>query len=289
MEPQEIIVRVSADQRRVNEWALVLASAGIEHRLVRSDGRWMLIVAADEAATAEDVLLAFERENSDAAQAGRPLWEYGRSRAAVIAAILLVVFHYGILWSSDSAEWMRRGRASAFWILDGQVWRWVTALTLHVGSAHVVGNAATLALFGSALCRIFGPGLGLLLILTAGAGGNAINAVLRGPPHQAVGASTAVFGAVGALAAVEFVRRSYTLRRPRRAWIPVAAGLALLGMLGTGESSDILAHLFGLLVGGTLGAAAASLLPAPPGRGMQAALTTAVITVVVGCWILAWR
>ena len=42
----------------------------------------------------------------------------------------------------------------------------------------------------------------------------------------------------------------------RRAWMPIAAGLALLGMLGSGGLRvDIWAHLCGLLIGAVLGIA----------------------------------
>src|SRR5207245_1142953 len=85
--------------------------------------------------------------------------------------------------------------------------------------------------------------------LRAGAGGNVLNAVLRGAHHSAVGASTAVFGAIGLLGGLQFGRK----RRRRGAWLPIAGSLALLAMLGSDREADIVAHLFGLLVGGVLG------------------------------------
>ena len=56
-------------------------------------------------------------------------------------------------------------------------------------------------------------------------------------------------------------------RRPapgRRAWVVVAAGVLLLAMLGTGADADVLAHVFGLVVGGALGLMVALSLRMPP-------------------------
>jgi hypothetical protein len=67
----------------------------------------------------------------------------------------------------------------------------------------------------------------------------------------------------------------------------VAASLALLALLGTSPGSDLLAHLFGLLLGGALGLAAAPALPRLLRPPAQWALAVAVLAVVVGAWLRA--
>jgi rhomboid protease GluP len=52
-----------------------------------------------------------------------------------------------------------------------------------------------------AACDQLGPGVGLWLVLLAGTAGNALTAVAYGTQHNSVGASTAMFGAIGILAA----------------------------------------------------------------------------------------
>ena len=104
----------------------------------------------------------------------------------------------------------------------------------------------------TAVCWNLGPGVGLWLVLLAGAGGNALTAVAHRADHISVGASTATFGAIGILAALRIVGGRTGSSR-RKWWVVVAAGLALLALLGTGPHADILAHLFGFLVGGGLG------------------------------------
>src|SRR5207244_1079345 len=131
--------------------------------------------------------------------------------------------------------------------------------------------------------RALGPGLGAALVVVSGAGGDVLDALLRGAPHSAVGASTAVFGAVGLLGGLQFGRE----RRRSGAWLPLAGSLALLAMPGSDREADIAADLFGLLVGGVLGVAAALLVARPPGRPVQWALGGAAMALVLGCWVMA--
>jgi hypothetical protein len=68
----------------------------------------------------------------------------------------------------------------------------------------------------------------------------------------------------------------------------VAAGLALLALLGTGPHADILAHLFGFLVGGGLGVIAALTLRRPVPALVQWLLVVAAGAAVVVTWRLSW-
>jgi membrane associated rhomboid family serine protease len=70
------------------------------------------------------------------------------------------------------------------------------------------------------------------------------------PDHRSIGASTAVFAALGLVAG--YVWRARLMSQER--WVyrngPIVGGLALLMYTGTGdENTDIGAHLFGFLCG----------------------------------------
>src|SRR5262249_24176648 len=212
-------------------------------------------------------------EDGDSAPEPEPLPEYhGGKLAGLVMAAALVGVYLATGTREDARPAFRSGSADAARILHGEVWRTVTALTLHADVTHLVANVTAGALLATAVCRTVGGGLGAVLLVLSGAAGNAINAAVRGPGHVAVGASTAVLGAVGVLSGLAFVRTRRGLGRRRGAWVPLAAGLALLGMLGSDPHADLGAHLWGFLVGIGLGAGTALAFVTPPGRATQLAL-----------------
>jgi rhomboid protease GluP len=285
---EEAIARLTPERRQAEEWALVLTSAGITHAVQGHVGQWALVVASGDLLRALSTLEAYERENRRRSEVRAPIVaEYGPTYAGFIVALGLVAFYGILVWTNREATWFHAGDAAASRILHGEVWRLVTALTLHVGPAHIAGNAVCCAIFATALCRALGPGVGVWLMLLAGTGGNALDALLRGAPYSAVGASTAIFGAVGALGALQFVTRSRLGVTRWRAWLPIAAALGLLAMLGTSADSDVLAHLFGFIIGAGLGVASGVLLSPPPRPRLQGLLALTALTTVVAAWLRA--
>jgi len=73
----------------------------------------------------------------------------------------------------------------------------------------------------------------------------------------------------------------------RKRWIIVAASLALLAFLGTSPDADLLAHLFGLLVGGGLGLVAVPAQRWPVRPLTQWMLAIAAPAFVGGAWLCA--
>jgi len=288
-EPIETALRVTPTAKHAEEWAAVLAASGIAYRLEETDAGWALVVAARDAPRARDALVSYEEETraEEAVEVSPP--SYGPTWIGIgVAAVLIGGF--AVTGPRDSGgPWFDRGAAAAGSILKGEVWRTVTALTLHGDLIHVLGNALGSAVFVTAVGWWLGPGIGSWLVLLAGAGGNALAALVYGSPHLSAGASTAVFGAVGLLAARQVVVGRQRRSTARKAWVVVAASLALLGLLGTGARADLLGHLFGLLVGGALGLATARAVRRLPGPGVQWALTLAAAAMVVGAWWIALR
>jgi len=285
----EIPLRVTRDQRLVEEWELVLLAQGLSPSVRRHADGVVLCVPAGEMDRARAALLAYESENPPKPTEERdPVDSADSFAASAVAGLLILAFFSVTVISNPTMSWFERGSADAQKILHGELWRTVTALTLHADVAHALSNAFALALFLGAVSSLLGTGLGCALILLAGAGGNLANAFLHGSPHVSVGASTAVFSAVGVLGGLGVVMRRTRALSRRRAWLPVAAALALLGMLGTGGGRvDIWAHLFGLLVGGILGILIALVTPRPPRLGIQWACGGAAIAMLIYCWTLA--
>jgi membrane associated rhomboid family serine protease len=235
-----------------------------------------------------------------AAQARRTLDDYASDAAAtqaddlgapstagIVAAAALVGAYAA---TGARARWghaFRAGSAVGERIAAGEWWRAVTALTLHADAAHLFGNVAAGALFTTAVCRALGPGAGVALVLATGVVGNLVAAAVRPTASTSVGASTAIFGAVGILCGRAVVRAARRRTAGRPPWIPLAAGLALLALLGTSERADLLAHFNGFVVGLPLGAMTAGM--PRPGRLVQAALGTASAALVAVAWWLALR
>lgn len=282
-------IRVTPDRRRVDEWATVLAAGGIPHRLRNRLDGWALIVAARDADAARETLDAYDQENgAEATEARRASVAPARGAAWVGIAVGLALIGFFAVTGprADRSAWFERGSADAERIVAGEWWRTVTALTLHADAPHVLGNAVAGAVLLGGVSYQFGPGVGLWLALLAGIGGNALTAIVHGAHYNSVGASTAMFGAIGILAATQVMARG-RLPAGRKRWIVVAASLALLALLGASPDADLLAHLFGLLVGGALGLIMAR-LPWKPLRPLtQWALAVAALLFVIGVWLRA--
>ncbi len=252
------------------EWSLVLEARGLPYRMERAllGYRLLVPVLQTEAVTAE--LTAYERENRRLRLPPTPLPMHDNTALTVGILLLLGLFH-GIaqnawrLFGYDAARqpiaWRESGMCDCFALsIQGEWWRSVTALTLHADAAHVLGNMGIGALVLVPLCRELGSGPGWFLTLLAGTLGNLLNCAVQGPRHLSLGASTAVFGAVGILSALRAVREG---RLERQALLPpLGAGLALLALLGIGDDpkTDVGAHIFGFLAGLACGGLAGLLL-----------------------------
>ncbi|HYD50513.1 MAG TPA: rhomboid family intramembrane serine protease [Terriglobales bacterium] len=286
----EAWIEVARAPRRqiIEDLALVLEAEGVANE-VCSGGGWGLRVPARRFGDAAAVLAAYERDQVEVPVELVPPRDYGASQIGVSLASALLAFHTALIASGSYETWVRRGRVSFTRVVDGELWRCVTALTLHSGAYHLASNAVACIVFGGFLGRAIGAGGAVTVMLLAGALGNGLNVLWRGGPHLSIGASTAVFGAVGALAALQ--ARRYRLRpaSAKRAWLPLAAGVGLLAMLGASPESDFIAHLCGMIAGVGMGVVADRVTPPPPARRRQSAALVAATSVVMISWWLALR
>lgn len=288
-------------RRRADAWSLVLASEAIDHRLVAgADGVYLSVAAAD-ADRASASLAAFLHENGPAgfepraAPAPRAAVAIGPDIAVGLGLSAALLLGYAATGDASQGGGLAPfGAANSGLILRGELWRTVTALTLHAGLGHVIANAmASLAFVPFASTR-FGGGLTALAVVVAGALGNALNAALRGPGSSGVGFSTALFGAVGLLAGARLVDGGAG-GRAGGGWLALGAALALLALLGAGAQTDVLAHACGLACGVPLGAALARAWPrradagprSAAGAAWQWSALAAAAALVAGAWRIA--
>ncbi|MDE0034929.1 MAG: rhomboid family intramembrane serine protease [Deltaproteobacteria bacterium] len=286
---REIIVRRTPDLRQAEEWSLVLEAEGLAPRLTRTSSGWVLSVPSQHLEQAVTELWDYESETRTSVPDEEPWPGHGPLYTGAGVGAALLAFFFFAAGTQGTVPWLERGSASADLILRGELWRTVTALTLHADLAHVGSNAVAMLFFLTAVCRSEGPGLGAAMVLAVGAGGNLCNAWFYGFDHISIGASTAVFGALGVVGGTGVVRRQRLGLRGKRAWIPLAAGLAILAMLGTGgQRVDLWAHLWGFAVGGAGGAALATAMDRPENPRIQVRIGVLAAGVVALCWFLAF-
>ncbi|MEM0925736.1 MAG: rhomboid family intramembrane serine protease, partial [Planctomycetota bacterium] len=124
----------------------------------------------------------------------------------------------------------------------------------HADIGHLLSNLLFGILFGILASRSLGGGVSWLTIVLAGALGNWMNAWTRDANHISIGASTAVFAALGLLVAdaLQPVYHDASSRWKRHS--PLIAGVVLLSLLGVGgPRTDVNAHITGFLAGAVLG------------------------------------
>jgi membrane associated rhomboid family serine protease len=292
--PPEGQAAALATRRRAEclEARLVLSAVGIPAEAVRQGGWWWLVVPQERLDAAREELEAYRRENAQRQSPPRgPSPRYGGAGSAVVVyAVALMLIGTCAVEGALGLPWLATGRMEADAVLAGQWWRTVTALTLHVGAGHLLSNLVFGAVFGILAGRLLGGGVAWLVIVVAGALGNLLNATIQPPNHVSIGASTAVFAALGVSVADALRPRGEERERPLRRWSPLIGGLVLLGLLGVGgERTDVAAHVTGLLAGVLLGSFGCRL---PPrwlvNRQVQAASGAAAIALVAAAWFVGF-
>lgn len=124
---------------------------------------------------------------------GKPLFTY------VILAIQIVVFLLMEVKgsSTSSSTLIQFGAKINPLILDGEWWRFLTPIFLHIGTLHLLMNSIALFYVGPLVERLFGNGRFIFIYLFAGFSGSLASFVTN--PNLSAGASGAIFGCFGAL------------------------------------------------------------------------------------------
>lgn len=288
-ESPEIVFR-SAGRQRCAEAALVLEAVGLRPVVHEVGGRWMIFVAAHEAEPARRELQAWLAENPPRVEP-RPRqpvasgWPGVGAYAVLMCGVALCVANFAL-----GRDWLQAGRIDGAAMFAGEWWRAVTALTLHADLGHLAANLFFGAVFGGFAGRYLGSGVAWALVLAAGIAGNLVNVLVLGAGHRAIGASTAVFAALGVLGALGWAGRRDSARGRLHRWGPIVAAVALLAYTGAGgERTDIGAHIWGFAAGLVTGLLAARLpLRILQDRRVQLGAGLGTLAVVAAAWQLAF-
>jgi rhomboid protease GluP len=137
-------------------------------------------------------------------------------------------------------------------IAAGEYWRLLTSMFLHISYMHLFFNCYALFVIGTELERILGWGRFLVIYLLSGLFGSLASYAFS--PNLSAGASGAIFGLIGALAAFFTLHRQQLGAWGQRRLINIAILVVINLFLGfTQPGIDNMAHLGGLVSGFALG------------------------------------
>jgi membrane associated rhomboid family serine protease len=251
------------------EHCLVVLAMGETCWLVSTDDGHHLRVGLAALDAARQQLARFDRE-----RIGWPpppfVYDAPLSKQVPLSPLLWVLGVCAAYWAQGERPGMTdAGLLDAKRVFEhGEWWRTWTALWLHADVGHLVSNAINGLLVFSAVVTTFGLRASWGLIAGAAIAGNLATVALHsGDDYRSLGASTAVFAALGLLVgrAIRVMSRSGHPHRWRTLLTPFFAGLIVLGLYGAGGVEvDVLAHAMGFSAGLFLGFAAGRPTPKTP-------------------------
>ena len=276
--------------QQVHIYRLVLDASDIPYKISRQPSGWVIEIPQSQRSAAIDAVRLYLDENAEPLPRKRQsLFGGTRTFSAGYVVVALVALNGALQPGFERNVFIETYGADARAILDGQLYRCVTALLFHANWAHLLANAAGLLIFGTAVAASAGWGVGWLLIVLSGAGGNLLTALWYRESHLSIGSSTAVFAAVGLCAAFSILLHLRQKEGIRRAWLPIAAGVALLGFMGASPNSDLMAHLFGFCCGLAGGLFFAWRFPHRLPWQVQLPALLVLVLVVGASWIAGYR
>jgi rhomboid protease GluP len=263
----------SMERAACNDRAFMLFAVGIPSAVGIDGGAFILLVDVSDAPAAQEHLRQYEIELRVRRPAPPPPLPVHPNAAigSVAYVVLLLAVTYAISNGLGRLDAFDVGEMVAGRVRAGEWWRVWTALTLHLDGPHLAANSAAGAWFGYLAGRLLGVGNAWMLIVLGAGFANCVEALFGPSDHRSVGASTAVFTALGLLSAFSWRARYSWPQRWALRWGPLVAGLVMLGWLGSGGQDlnspettapgvDVVAHVLGFVAGlglGTLCAQAA--------------------------------
>ena len=266
------LVASCPSHRDAHERGLVALSMDIPYWVLHTDGHYHLLVETHSSTAVSREVAAYD----DDLHSPHPSIEFiDRVSPLTIALAYLfaIILGAAFLFQKANEPWSVEtfGNDTLALFNDAEWWRPATALFLHGDLAHLLGNIAFGIWFGVLAAQALGPAIALFTIFLGGILGNTLTAGIYYPAHGiSIGASTAVFAALGVLVGNGLYQsiRNHSLTNLASRLVPLAGGLALLALTGSGGTdgpgnTDLLAHVCGFLLGIPLGIVGASLPQSP--------------------------
>jgi membrane associated rhomboid family serine protease len=153
--------------------------------------------------------------------------------------------------SEDGAVLVRYGAKYGPLIADGEYWRLVVPVFMHIGAFHLIANSVGLLVFGGIVERAFGWPAFAVIYLAAGIAGNV--ASYAAGPTVGAGASGAIFGLVGAFGVYLYQNRAALGRAARGSLGGLALIIGINVVFGLSTPGvDNWAHFGGIVAGAAM-------------------------------------
>ena len=170
-----------------------------------------------------------------------------------LLGVLTAIFACEMLWGgSEFIPTLVRMGANTGDALGAEPWRLLSSALLHAGWFHIVVNGYVLVMLGGFMEKVLGAGRYGVLLGGAALGGGLASAILS-PHGMSVGASGAIWGVLGAAAALAWrpggvIPEVFVKSLRRTAMINLGLGLAISLV----PQVDLWAHLGGGVAGAVL-------------------------------------
>ncbi|NUG67446.1 rhomboid family intramembrane serine protease [Lactobacillus mellis] len=171
-----------------------------------------------------------------------------------ILLIQVIVFGWEILQggSENISALVAAGAKVNGLVAQGQWWRLITPIFVHIGWQHILINSLTLYFMGQQLEFLYGPLKFIGLYLLSGIGGNLMSFAFGSSASLSAGASTSLFGLFGLYVTLGLIfRKNEVIRQWSQQFL-----LLIILNLGTDifmGGIDIWGHIGGALTGCLLG------------------------------------
>lgn len=251
MNPDVEILFSELSEKQANLIVLILSSQHIKSCIQRGEGRtFNILVEESDRAYAYAAVSAYERENEiqkDIRSSQILSLNPFSSGTAICIMGLLSLIHAYLIYENIHEQAVLAYGSSSLFIQQGENFRAITAMFLHADFGHLLGNLAGIIILAAPFFKLSGFGTGPFMLILAGTAGNLLTAALYRNAHLSIGASTAIMGAAGLLAAFHITLKNQALSF--RALLPILGGIVLVALFSQGERTDVMAHVFGFACG----------------------------------------
>jgi len=213
----------------------------------------------------------------------REIFSYGKPRLTYLLIALNVVIFFIVELtggSMDIEHLIDFGAKYNPYIVDGQWWRIISSMFLHIGFFHIFMNMLALYYLGHAVERIFGTLRLFIIYMLAGIGGGLASFAFT--IQVSAGASGAIFGLFGALLFFGTIHKQLFLQTMGRNLLFIVGINIVFGFVV--PQIDNSAHLGGL-IGGFI---AAAIVHLPKQKQLLKQLLAFIIYIVMASFLVGF-